>query len=93
MKDLVEEFVANTVVDTDELNICVDCNYADWKTAHGAEDPIYFCVETSNDSFSNDGFACLGLNAEEAIKIADALYDCVRKLKDVEPLKDVESED
>jgi hypothetical protein len=83
-KEFVGQFFANTVVDTDELNICVDCNYADWKTAHGAEDPIYFCVETSNDSFSNDGFACFGINEEEAIKIADALYDCVRKLKDVE---------
>ena len=83
-KEFVEQFVANTVVDTDELNICVDCNYTDWKTAHGADNPIYFCAETFNDSFSNDGFACFGINAEEAIKIADALYDCVRKLKDVE---------
>ena len=83
-KEFVEDFVANAVVDTDELNICVDCNYADWKTAHGAEDPIYFCAETSNDSFGNDGFACFGINADEAIKIADALYDCVRRLKDVE---------
>ena len=78
-KEFVEEFVANTVVDTDELNVVVDCNYADWKTAHGEEDPIYFCAETPND-----GFACFGINIEEAIKIADALYDCVRKLKDVE---------
>ena len=78
-KEFVEKFVPNTVVDTDELNICVDCNYADWKTAHGAEDPIYFCAETPND-----GFACFGINTEEAIKIADTLYDCVRKLKDVE---------
>jgi hypothetical protein len=79
-KEFVGQFFANTVVDTDELNICVDCNYADWKTAHGAEDPIYFCAETPR----NDGFACFGINEEEAIKIADALYDCVRKLKDVE---------
>jgi hypothetical protein len=79
-KEFVGQFFANTVVDTDELSICVDCNYADWKTAHGAEDPIYFCAETP----SIDGFACFGLNAEEAIKVADALYDCVRKLKDVE---------
>jgi hypothetical protein len=78
-KEFVGQFFANTVVDTDELNICVDCNYADWKTAHGAEDPIYFCAETPNG-----GFACFGINEEEAIKIADALYDCVRKLKDVE---------
>lgn len=87
-KEFIEEFVANTVVDTNELNVVVDCNYADWKTANVAEDPIYFCAETSND-----GFACFGINAEEAIKIADALYDCVRKLKDAESLKDVESED
>lgn len=84
MKDFVEEFIANTVVDTDEVSICVDCNYADWKTAHGAEDPIYFCAETPSHSFGSDGFACFGLNAEEAIKVADALYNCVRKLKDVE---------
>lgn len=80
MKDFVEEFIANTVIDTDEVSICVDCNYADWKTAHGAENPIYFCAETP----SNNGFTCFGLNADEAIKVADALYECVRKLKDVE---------
>lgn len=79
MKDFVEEFIAKTVVDTDEVSICVDCNYADWKTAHGADDPIYFCAETPND-----GFACFGLNAEDAIKLADALYECVKNLKDVE---------
>ena len=84
MKDFVEEFVANTVVDTDEVSICVDCNYADWKTAHGANDPIYFCAEISNDGFDSDGFACFGLNAEDAIKLADALYECVKNLKDVE---------
>lgn len=84
MDKFAEDFYGKTVVETDEVSICVDCNYADWKTAHGADDPIYFCAETSNDSFGNDGFACFGLNAEEAIKLADALYDCVRKLKDVE---------
>lgn len=81
MENFVEEFIAKTVVDTDEVSICVDCNYADWKTAHGAEDPIYFCAETPSGS---DGFACFGLNAEDAIKVADALYECVRQLKDVE---------
>lgn len=84
MKEFVEEFVANTVVDTDRVSICVDCNYADWKTAYGAEDPIYFCAETSNDSFGSDGFACFGLNADDAIKLADSLYECVKNLKDVE---------
>lgn len=84
MDKFVEDFYGKTVVETDEISICVDCNYADWKTAHGAEDPIYFCAETPDNSFGSEGFACFGLNAEEAIKLADALYDCVRKLKDVE---------
>lgn len=79
MDKFAENFYGKTVVETDEVSVYVDCNYADWKTAHGADDPIYFCAETPND-----GFACFGLNAEEAIKVADALYDCVRKLKDVE---------
>ncbi len=79
MDKFAEDFCGKTVVETDEVSICVDYNYADWKTAHGADDPIYFCAETPND-----GFACFGLNADEAIKVADALYDCVRKLKDVE---------
>lgn len=79
MKNFEDGFYGNVVVDTDEVSICVDCNYADWKTAHGADDPIYFCAETPND-----GFACFGLNAEEAIKVADALYACVKNLKDVE---------
>lgn len=79
VEELVEDFYGNTVVDTDKVSVVVDCNYADWKTAHGADNPIYFCAETPND-----GFACFGLNVEEAIKVADALYACVRKLKDVE---------
>lgn len=79
----------NSPLNMNDAIVDINCNYENWDIARRTEDPIYFCAEMRNsedfgEETNNVGFVCFSLNADEAIKIADALYECVKNLKNVE---------